>query len=66
MALVVHVGNVAHTHPIPFQAKKSIEADEQYRKCIAATGTLGSTVRKVDNGTGFVPCFFLVLISLKL
>ncbi|KAJ7709266.1 hypothetical protein B0H16DRAFT_1481051 [Mycena metata] len=50
MALIVHPSDIPHNHPIPVLKKASIQVKESYRQAIRATGTVGATVAKVDNG----------------
>ncbi|KAF7374069.1 hypothetical protein MSAN_00287800 [Mycena sanguinolenta] len=48
-ALIIHLHNVAHNHPMPSLKKASFEIKESYRRCITASGCVAATVKKVDN-----------------
>src|SRR5277367_1193729 len=50
MAIVVPNPEKPHNHPILPATKASITLKDLYRKCIQATGIVGSSVRTVDNG----------------
>ncbi|KAJ7467723.1 hypothetical protein FB451DRAFT_1483249 [Mycena latifolia] len=51
--LLFHPKGVPHNHPIAAPLKLSHGSKSKYRKCVEAVGFVGSTVAKVDNGTGF-------------
>ncbi|KAJ7912742.1 hypothetical protein B0H13DRAFT_2659938 [Mycena leptocephala] len=42
---------MGHNHPMPVLAKASIRVKESYGEFVKASGTVGATVAKVDNGT---------------
>lgn len=48
VAIVHH--HTPHNHPMPPLTKVSLQLKESYQQCIAAFGTVGATVAKVDNG----------------
>ena len=49
-ALRVYPGNIPHNHPMPRMSKASFETKAAYRDCVNASGTVGMTVQKVDQG----------------
>jgi len=58
MACVVLNHERPHTHPMPPMTKPTLDVKESYRRCVKATGVLGTTVQKVDDGEDF---FFTLL-----
>lgn len=50
MAIVVPNIGIPHSHPILPATKASIEVKERYQACVVKEGTVGSTVRSVDQG----------------
>lgn len=50
MACVVFDPGRPHSHPMSPMTKLSLNYEETYRKCVRATGILGTTVQKVDDG----------------
>jgi hypothetical protein len=63
--LIIHSDNVAHNHPMLALTKPSFEAQAICRDCIKATGCVGASVSKVDQGMSFPQRFisnlFLIL-----
>lgn len=53
VAVVVSSDGVAHNHPMPPPVKVLYDAREAFVKCCEASGVIGMTVKKVDNGTSF-------------
>ncbi|KAJ7804189.1 hypothetical protein B0H13DRAFT_2687480 [Mycena leptocephala] len=49
MACVVFDPGCPHSHPMSPMTKLSLNYEETYRKCVRATGILGTTVQKVDD-----------------
>ncbi|KAJ7917410.1 hypothetical protein B0H13DRAFT_2269491 [Mycena leptocephala] len=49
MACVVFDPGRPHSHPMSPMTKLSLNYEETYRKCVRATGILGTTVQKVDD-----------------
>jgi hypothetical protein len=54
MACVILDPAKPHTHPMPPEAKLTLDVAQTYRKCVRAKGVLGATVQQVDDGT-FIP-----------
>ena len=47
---VIIPGLAPHNHPIHIQAKVPFQAWRQYSACVVASGVVGMTPAKIDNG----------------
>lgn len=50
VAVVVSSDGTPHNHPMPPPVKVSYHAKEDFIKCCKASGVIGMSVKKVDNG----------------
>jgi hypothetical protein len=50
MAVVIPRHTRPHNHAMPPMIKASYDTRAMYGQCVDAFGTMGATVKKVDNG----------------